>query len=83
MGCNYCGASNCRIGWHAYASNKSTSKAVGKTEQSQGQDRGAAVEVVHSEPEVGMPGRKQRWSRDAYNAYQREYMRRRRERKPV
>ena len=24
------------------------------------------------------PGRKQRWSREAYNAYQREYMRKRR-----
>ena len=33
-------------------------------------------EVVNSP--VGVAGKKQRWSRDKYNAYQREYMRRRR-----
>ena len=65
------------------ASNNGTSTAVlerarGSQDQREAEDQDTSAESVHRQLEVGSEDRKQRWSRESYNAYQREYMRRRR-----
>ena len=53
-------------------------KCTGKP---RGQNKPEEFEVLAapiSEPERKVSPKKQRWSREAYNAYQREYMRKRR-----
>lgn len=89
--CELCGTRHESYQAHVFASNTASNKVsasnngsdrkgaqenhqgrVGRSADGLGQS-GAGLEG--SEAQVG---RKQRWSREAYNAYQREYMRRRR-----
>jgi hypothetical protein len=53
---------------------------MGEGKDSAGWECGARSGGLGSDAVVGGVNRKQRWSRDAYNAYQREYMRKRRAR---
>lgn len=82
----------CRVVAHGFASNAASNKASASNGVASNNDlvkaNGKAVEEVGrgvadkaDVPEVAVRANahaKQRWSREAYNAYQREYMRKRR-----
>lgn len=79
---------------HVFASNAASNKVTASSNASNGavrvcassEDRGVDEGVrIPSSGAVCGDGKtpKQRWSRDAYNAYQREYMRKKRSRKPA
>ena len=83
--CKFCGVMEWR---HICASNSASNIEVASNNASNAKDLDRRAEAVSIKEGVsGISGgvetnkgvaRKQRWSREAYNAYQREYMRRRR-----
>ena len=80
--CDLCGTRHHGYQGHVFASNAASN--VGGVRGDQVEGCLAAVSVIQAahgddnEAAGGGLGGKQRWSRESYNAYQREYMRKRR-----